>query len=125
MQSRMPLYSLIKTKSIPDSEFQYGIKLEAEHAIFRGHFPDQPVLPGVAQIEILGSAIELETKKKADLDNAKSIKFLKVIDPNKVSNLNLKGKIIESSPDHIKVSAVIDTSEGLYFKFKGTFKLSD
>lgn len=121
----MSLYNLIKNSSVQDLEFNYVLSLNAEHAIFKGHFPGQPVLPGVSQIEMLASAIEQETKKKAALDNAKSIKFLKIIDPTKISKLNLKGKILESSNNHIKVSAVIDTSEGVFFKFKGTFKLSE
>lgn len=120
----MSLYTLTKINTESDSEFHYALSLDEHHEIFKGHFPGQPVLPGVSQLELLGAAIEEETKKKAELENAKSIKFLKIIDPTAVSGLNLKVNILDSSEEHIKVSALIDNVEGAFFKFKGTFKLS-
>jgi len=122
----MTLYKLEKISTDSgSSEYQYAVQLNPEHDIFKGHFPGQPVLPGVCQIEILGHSLEKETGKQVYLGNAKNIKFLKIIDPLISSLLILKVKILESSEESIKVSAVLDTDEGAYFKFKGSFKFSD
>lgn len=118
----MSLYQLTKIHTESDSEFHYALSLDEQHDIFKGHFPRQPVLPGVSQIEILGAAIEQETQQKVQLDNAKSIKFLKIIDPTVAKELTLKVSVIEAVATSIKVSAIIEAPEGAYFKFKGTFK---
>ena len=123
---RMALYKLEKISTDSElSDYQYSIQLDPEHAIFKGHFPGQPVLPGVCQIELLSNSLEQEIGKQVYLENAKNIKFLKIIDPLISKHLQLKVSILESSLENIRISAVIDASEGVYFKFKGTFKFTD
>jgi len=122
----MALYKLEKISTNSESsEYQYAVELDANHDIFKGHFPGQPVLPGVCQIEILSNSLEKETGRQVFIQNAKNIKFLKIIDPLISKLLILKVSILESSSESIRVSAVLDTDEGAYFKFKGSFKFSE
>lgn len=46
------LYTIQSLKDTPDGILT-TVLLHADHAIFRGHFPGQPVLPGVCMMEMI------------------------------------------------------------------------
>ena len=44
------------TKDIQDAEVIANYTTKKNHAIFAGHFPDYPILPGVVQVEMMAQA---------------------------------------------------------------------
>lgn len=99
----------------------YKIKINKTHKIFEGHFPGQPVLPGVCQIEIVNEL--LSQIKGADLwlTNASNIKYIDIVNPNENEFIYLKLNI-NQNPEGIKVSAVSTFENGEpNFKFSGVF----
>ncbi|GAB3420470.1 3-hydroxyacyl-ACP dehydratase [Niabella aquatica] len=65
------------------------ITVNANHKIFEGHFPGQPVLPGVCQLQIIKELLERATGKKLFLSEAGSFKFLQMVDPAKTNVLEI------------------------------------
>ncbi len=53
-----------------------------QNKIFEGHFPDNPILPGIAQLEILKYLIERTLGIQCSLLQADKIKFFRPILPN-------------------------------------------
>ena len=43
-------------KEVVDAEVVANFRTKKDHAIFAGHFPDYPILPGVVQIEMMAQA---------------------------------------------------------------------
>ncbi|MBC7540313.1 MAG: hypothetical protein H7281_15935 [Bacteriovorax sp.] len=47
---------VVDMKEIVDSEVVAHYRTKKDHAIFKGHFPDFPILPGVVQVEMMAQA---------------------------------------------------------------------
>ncbi len=59
----------------------YEIGLNAEHKIFKAHFPERPITPGVCLVQIVLELMEVLTQKKLTITKVKNVKFLSVISP--------------------------------------------
>ena len=98
-----------------------NIKFHPLHPIFTGHFPGQPVLPGVIMLEMVKELLEIHIKRQTRLIKASDIKFLSVIIPeyDKLIQIVLK---INSLDGMIRADCqLLDNSVSL-FKFKGVFE---
>jgi len=60
---------------------RFKIRLDSDHSIFKGHFPAQPVLPGVMILKIITSCVSLYQKRKLMISKVKQCKFLNFVDP--------------------------------------------
>ena len=113
------LYSVI---SITNSEgnISAGLQLNKGDEIFKGHFPNQPVLPGACMLQILKEVLEIATSKKIRLKKADQIKFLSIVDPgaNDILQLNINYSLNENE---IMVNATMSNANGTCFKLKGNF----
>lgn len=49
-------HELVDIKDIQDAEVIAHYRTSKDHAIFKGHFPDYPILPGVVQVEMMAQA---------------------------------------------------------------------
>jgi 3-hydroxyacyl-[acyl-carrier-protein] dehydratase len=47
---------VLETKDLDNAEVIALYRTKKDHAIFKGHFPDYPILPGVVQIEMMAQA---------------------------------------------------------------------
>jgi len=120
----MSLYQLSRTDDLCENRrYCYNITLNPSHAIFQGHFPDQPVLPGVCQMEIIAAIMEIEEKKTLNLVNAKNIKFLKIVDPTKTLELSVEIQVLEKTSEYIRIQSKMESPEGICLKFKGKYSI--
>ncbi len=103
------------------SSFKVTIELNDRHKIFKGHFPGNPVVPGVCMIQIVKEILSKLLKKNLHLYEGSNIKFISVIKPeiNRILNIDYN---IKQENDIFRVSALISFEEKIFFKFKGKFR---
>ena len=111
----------INTLEITGLDVKADLVINAGHKIFEGHFPGQPVVPGVCMMQMVKEIIEEVTQKKTNLVKAHEMKFLAIIDPqqNNIINATLKYSLEENG--NMNVVAVFFKDELTHFKFKGLF----
>ncbi len=111
-------YQLIEKK---EEFLSVSLQLNTQHDIYKGHFPQMPVTPGVCQVQMLKEIMELELGRSYLMESAKDIKFINMINPNEVSNLQLDIEYKNIHDKTIQVSAVILKNEIKYFKIRAKF----
>ncbi|MEI7490966.1 MAG: 3-hydroxyacyl-ACP dehydratase [Bacteroidota bacterium] len=99
-----------------------SLSLDGSHDIFRGHFPGNPVLPGVCQVEMVREAAEEISGKKLMLIQASQVKYLALINPSANKQLSMSLKFTEAGQDEIDVTAEISSGETVFMKMKGRLK---
>jgi 3-hydroxyacyl-[acyl-carrier-protein] dehydratase len=100
--------------------FKTDIKLNTDHAIFKGHFPGQPVLPGVCMVQMVKEVVESMVNKKTRLLSAADLKFLSIIQPEEGKLIQMELKMTPDA-ENIKVDARLTDGAAALFKFKGIF----
>ncbi len=94
--------------------------LNAAHPLFGGHFPGQPVLPGVCQLALIKDLLQRHTGKKWVLRRADQVKFMAPIDPRRTPELHISLQLAKADDLQV-VQAVISAGEIVFLKSKVRF----
>lgn len=113
-------FSIISSLQM-DSSCEYTIALNADHTVYKGHFPDVPVTPGVVLTDICRQLTEKAVGKELALTAAKSIKFLSMVNPKMTPNLVVKIDVISAEPSLIQTKIVGSWEAQTYFKINADF----
>jgi 3-hydroxyacyl-[acyl-carrier-protein] dehydratase len=97
------------------------ITLNPTHEIYHGHFPGQPVVPGVCQMQMIKEILSDTIKKELNLFSGDNIKFMAIIDPGVHSKLNLTIDYQISETQILKANCSIFYGAIVFFKFSGKF----
>ena len=65
----------------------FNIKLNPGHFIYKAHFPNEPITPGVCIIQIALELLELYLKRSLQISQVKNVKFLSVMSPKVVTDI--------------------------------------
>jgi 3-hydroxyacyl-[acyl-carrier-protein] dehydratase len=97
------------------------LELNAAHQIFSGHFPGQPVVPGVCLMQMVKEVLEERLQLKTRLKQAANLKFISPVDPRATPELQLNLSYGQSEDGLIKASGSMKSGEIVCFKFQGNF----
>jgi len=117
------LYTIVnKNLDKTQHKLDANVELNIDHDIFKGHFPSQPVLPGVCQLQMVEQLLSAETGMMLKLDAASNIKYLKMVDPHtdKLLNFSIDFQEVETG---LKVTALLKSQEEVCMKAKLNFKI--
>jgi 3-hydroxyacyl-[acyl-carrier-protein] dehydratase len=111
----------IKENTSKNNAVEAVVILDMEHAIFKGHFPGNPVLPGACMLQMVKELLETSLHLHLQLLKADEIKFLAIIQPNAEELLfSIQYNYIEKTV--LKITAKITKNNIVCFKMKGSFK---
>lgn len=114
-------YRVEKLNLIDHSTLHAFININKNHEVFNGHFPNNPITPGVCMIQTIKEITENHLYSKLFLKNISSVKFTAIIDPNVNPNLVLELAFTETN-DTIKVKNITKFTDGtIALKCNGTF----
>lgn len=100
-------------------KFMFSVSLNPDHAVYQGHFPGNPVVPGVCQVQMIRELTSLVLKKDVMLSQADNIKFLSIIRPSDSPVIQVSLEIRERETDCWTINAAISREEQVFLKFKG------
>ena len=98
-----------------------GVKHVSEKEdYFRGHFPGNPILPGVVMLSIVKQAVKRSLGFDVQLASASNLKYLAFINPMATPSIFLNLEL-EQLEDDIKVNATLFFEDTIFFKMKGSY----
>lgn len=105
-----------------ENEFNATITIDPKHSIFEGHFPSNPVTPGVAQMEIIKELVSIHFKKGAQLTSMSSCKFLAILNPEETPTIDVKLNY-KLENDLCKVTAQLESAGTIFTKLSAVYQL--
>ncbi len=114
----------INAKESSPTEIWAELVINANHKIFEGHFPNQPVVPGVCMMQMIKEILEQVTGKETNLVQAADMKFLAVINPLENNLIHASIKLVTDESGAINIVASLFKDELVHFKFKAQLEVS-
>jgi len=102
--------------------FNVDLVLNKQHEIYNGHFPENPIVPGVCLIQIIKEVLSKILNKDLLLFHSDNLKFMSVVNPEINNNISANIKILDMGKNIIRIESTIFSGETIFFKFKGNFK---
>lgn len=120
----MLLNSLFFPEQITSTGYsiEASIRIEKSHAIFEGHFPGQPILPGVCMMQLIKELVEVTDGVTYRIETAGNIKFLNVIDPAITDRVMASILIEQKNELGVKINASLFAGDVTFFKLKAVLK---
>ncbi|HEX9512901.1 MAG TPA: hypothetical protein VF939_20565 [Puia sp.] len=111
----------ITTLETADNTVRAMLEIDPAHPLFMGHFPGQPVVPGVCMMQMVKEITEGVLGKETRLVKADQLKFLALLIPAESRQLRMDLKLITRENGETGVDAQLLNESTLFFKFKGHF----
>ncbi len=97
------------------------IEMDASNGIFEGHFPGNPIVPGVCTVQMIKELLEHKLGHPLRMTHASNIKYLGFISPVATPVVIFNLKVQETSSQHFQCSATVSANEASLCSFKGEF----
>lgn len=104
-----------------DHTNSFTIRLNKAHAIFSGHFPGNPVTPGVVQMEIIKELVRESLPKPIKMDSMSNCKFLAILNPETVDVVEVVLYLTENDNGQFKLNAVIQNPDAIFLKMSALY----
>jgi 3-hydroxyacyl-[acyl-carrier-protein] dehydratase len=96
------------------------VRLDPAHAVFEGHFPGRPVVPGVCMLQMIASVIERAAGHPVVMTSLANVKYTAIIDPLETPEVRV-AVTMKAGESGISASAEIRGNGKSFMKCKGIF----
>lgn len=118
-------YFTIKEEVKTENGSDFHIALNPQHQVYQGHFPGDPICPGVCSIQTIRECAELALGAKLTISTVSQCRFSELLTPTKNVDLLLKMTLDKSAEGIVKVVASIlpEDGETPFLEYKGEYTL--
>lgn len=117
------LYEITSFKHT-DNRISASIQVNEHHDIFTGHFPGNPVMPGVCMIQIIKELLEKAVGEELFMVASSNIKFMALINPEDNPQLDIEMDFTEDV-DGYRLKSTTKMGDTVALKFTGDYKISE
>ncbi|KLT70635.1 MULTISPECIES: 3-hydroxyacyl-ACP dehydratase [Flavobacterium] len=115
-------YKILSEEKISDSKYNITILVNEKHEIFKGHFPGNPIMPGVCMIQIIKELTESITASSLMIQTLSNVKFMALINPEATPELRLELDIATTEEQLVKVKNTTYFNDTVALKLSNTYK---
>lgn len=96
-------YTVEKLENVSEGKYNAVVLLNSQHDIFKGHFPGNPVTPGVCMMQIIKELSQEIVGSDLFMTSSSNVKFMALINPEINPKLKLELEISGDLASEIKV----------------------
>ncbi|WP_300565714.1 3-hydroxyacyl-ACP dehydratase [Flavobacterium sp.] len=115
-------YKVEQVEKVSEGKYKAIVYLNNEHDVFNGHFPGNPVTPGVCMMQIIKELSQEITESPLVMISSSNVKFMAIINPNINPRLHLELEISGDINTEIKVKNTTYFDETVALKLTNTYK---
>jgi 3-hydroxyacyl-[acyl-carrier-protein] dehydratase len=98
-----------------------SIELNWRHPLFEGHFPGNPILPGVCTVQIIKELLEESFHKSLMMTQARNIKYLGFVNPGSMPVLNFVLQLHQTEEGVLNCTANVSAQGVGVCSFRGEY----
>jgi 3-hydroxyacyl-[acyl-carrier-protein] dehydratase len=99
------------------------VRLNPDHAVFSGHFPGNPVTPGVMELQIVKELLEQKHSRQLQMLSMPRCKYLNILNPVQCPEFDVKIQYAAGSASgQLSISASGEHGDQVFFKFNATYR---
>ncbi|MET0946657.1 MAG: 3-hydroxyacyl-ACP dehydratase [Flavobacterium sp.] len=115
-------YKVLSEEKTTDSKYSITILVNEKHEVFKGHFPGNPIMPGVCMIQIIKELTEKITNETLMIQTLANVKFMALINPENNPELRLELDITRTEDNLVKVKNTTYFNETVALKLSNVYK---
>jgi 3-hydroxyacyl-[acyl-carrier-protein] dehydratase len=119
----MLLNSFFKILDIQESEkYTINIELNPRHEVYKGHFPGNPIAPGVCLTQMVKETVEHITKKNLQMVTGDNLKFMAILNPENTPHVTMTLAIKTKENGDLQADSNVTSGETNFFSIKASYK---
>ena len=118
-------YFSIKEGKKNESGSEFLITLNPDHQVYQGHFPGDPICPGVCSIQMVRECAEISMGKRITISAISQCRFSELLTPAKNKELLLRMTLNDKGDGTVGVIASLlsDDAQTSFLEYKGDYSL--
>lgn len=114
-------YTVNQIEKISETKYNSVIELNKNHDVFKGHFPGNPVTPGVCMIQIIKELAQEIVGSSLVMISSSNVKFMAIINPEINATLRLELEFVGDISTELKVKNTTYFDETVALKLTNTY----
>jgi 3-hydroxyacyl-[acyl-carrier-protein] dehydratase len=115
-------YKIISLQKNDDRNYTVIILVNENHEVFKGHFPGNPIMPGVCMMQIIKELTEQITESSLFMQSLSNVKFMALINPFVTPELKLELDITTTDENLVKVKNTTFFGDTVALKLGSVYK---
>ncbi len=115
-------YKILSLEKTADQKYQAVLLINENHDVFKGHFPGNPIMPGVCMMQIIKELSEEITNSTLMMQSLSNVKFMALINPFATPELRLELDVLISEDDLVKVKNTTYFNDTVALKLGSIYK---
>lgn len=115
-------YKVITLEKNDSQKYLAIIFVNENHEVFKGHFPGNPIMPGVCMMQIIKELAEQITESSLIMQSLTNVKFMALINPFLNPELRLELDITLTEEGLVKIKNTTFFHETIALKLSSVYK---
>lgn len=99
-------YNIADTRQQEDGSVVFDVILNPDCEVYKGHFPEEPISPGVCNLQMIRECAEIVAGCPLVMGNIILCRFLNLVTPVQTPRVSIRIKLDKGESDYTLVSSI-------------------